>query len=53
VQEVENNRVLVTYDVPSSSLMQFGVAGIDEVARSLDAKVQRLLDETIARASSQ
>jgi hypothetical protein len=32
-------------------MTQFGVAAIDEVARSPDNKVQRLLDETVARAS--
>ena len=33
--------------------MQFGVPAIDDVARSLDDKVQRLLDETVTRASSE
>jgi hypothetical protein len=33
-------------------MMQFGVPAIDDVARSLDDKVQRLLDETVARALS-
>jgi uncharacterized protein (DUF302 family) len=50
VQEIEAGRVLVTYDVPSASMAQFGMAAVDEVARSLDAKVQRLLDATVAHA---
>jgi len=52
VQEIANSCVMVTYDLPSATMMQFGVAAIDDVARSLDDKVQRLLDETAARASS-
>jgi hypothetical protein len=32
--------------------MQFSVPAINDVARSLGDKVHRLLDETIARASS-
>lgn len=50
VQEIEAGRVLVTYDVPSASMAQFGVAPVDDVARSLDDKVQRLLDATVAQA---
>jgi uncharacterized protein (DUF302 family) len=52
VQEIAKSRVMVTYDLPSATMMQFGVPGIDEVARSLDDKVQRLLDETVTRAAS-
>jgi uncharacterized protein (DUF302 family) len=52
VQEVANSRVMVTYDLPSATMMQFGVPAIDDVARSLDDKVQRLLAETVTRASS-
>jgi uncharacterized protein (DUF302 family) len=52
VQEVANGRVMVTYDLPSATMMQFGVPAIDDVARSLDDKVQRLLAETVTRASS-
>jgi uncharacterized protein (DUF302 family) len=51
VQEVAKGRVLVTYELPSANLAQFRVAAIDDVARSLDDKVQRLLDATVARAS--
>ncbi len=50
VQEIADGRVLVTYDLPSSLMSQFGVPSIDEVARSLDDKVQRLLDATVGRA---
>src|SRR5439155_6932144 len=52
VHEIANSRVMVTYDLPSATIMQFGVPAIDDVAHSLDDKVERLLDETIARASA-
>jgi len=52
VHEIANSRVMVTYDLPSATMMQFGVPAIDDVAHSLDDKVERLLDETIARASA-
>jgi uncharacterized protein (DUF302 family) len=52
VQEIAKSRVMVTYDLPSATMIQFGVPAIDDVARSLDDKVQRLLAETVARASS-
>ena len=52
VQEIAKRRVTVTYDLPSAAMRQFGVPAIDDVARSLDDKVQRLLAETVARASS-
>jgi hypothetical protein len=44
VQEIARSRVTVTYDLPSATMTQFGVPEIDDVARSLDAKVQRLRD---------
>lgn len=50
VQEIDAGRVLVTYDVPSASMAQFAIAAVDEVARSLDDKLQRLLDATVAHA---
>ena len=50
VIEIAKQRVLVTYDLPSAAMKQFGSPAIDEVARSLDHKVQHLLDETVARA---
>jgi uncharacterized protein (DUF302 family) len=50
VQEIEPGRVMVTYDVPSASMAQFALAAVDEVARALDEKVQRLLDATVTRA---
>jgi len=50
VQEIESGRVLVTYDLPSASMSQFGVAEVDAVALSLDDKVRRLLDATVERA---
>ncbi len=47
VRESDADHVLVTYDLPSATMAQFKCAEIDAVARSLDEKVQRLLDETI------
>jgi uncharacterized protein (DUF302 family) len=50
VQEIGPERVLVTYDLPSSAMAQFASPPIDEVARSLDTKVERLLAETLKHA---
>jgi uncharacterized protein (DUF302 family) len=50
VQQVAPQRVLVTYDLPSALMAQFGSPAIDAVARSLDQKVERLLEETVQRA---
>ena len=50
VQEVTPQRVLVTYDRPSAALAQFASPAIDEVARALDHKVERLLAATVERA---
>ena len=50
VQEIGAQRVGVTYDLPSAAMAQFESPAIDEVARALDGKVERLLAETIARA---
>jgi uncharacterized protein (DUF302 family) len=50
VQEVGPRRVLVTYDLPSAAMAQFQSPAIDEAARSLDRKVERLLEETSKRA---
>ncbi len=52
VQEIAKSRVMLTYDLPSATMMQCGVPAIDDVARSLDDRVQRLLAEIVARASS-
>jgi uncharacterized protein (DUF302 family) len=51
VRESAANGVLVTYDLPSALMAQFKCAEVDAVARSLDEKVQRLLDETIKQAA--
>jgi hypothetical protein len=45
VEEVAPARVRVIYDLPSSQLGQFNSAVVDEVARDLDAKVERLLTD--------
>jgi uncharacterized protein (DUF302 family) len=52
VEEVADGRVRVTYDLPSSLIAPLGSAPADAVARELDAKVERLLDETVARAAA-
>ncbi|MCI0670298.1 MAG: DUF302 domain-containing protein [Myxococcaceae bacterium] len=52
VQESGKDRILVTYDVPSATMAQFRSPEIDAVARSLDEKVQRLIEEAVKRASS-
>lgn len=45
VQELAAGRVMVTYDLPSATLAQFGSPEVDAVARTLDAKVERLIAE--------
>ena len=45
VEAIDGGRVRITYDLPSSLMAQFGSADVDEVARGLDDKVRRLLDE--------
>lgn len=50
VQEVGPDRVLLTYDLPSAAMAQFESPAIDEIARSLDRRVERLIEETIKRA---
>jgi uncharacterized protein (DUF302 family) len=45
VEETGPRRTRVTYDLPSLTLAQFGSAGVDEVARDLDDKVEKLLTD--------
>lgn len=47
VQETARGSILVTYDLPSATLAQFGSPTIDAVARSLDDKVERLIREAV------
>ena len=46
VEAVASDRVRVTYDLPSSLMAPFGSADVNGVARKLDEKVARILDET-------
>src|SRR5580704_16937258 len=46
VEAVTSDRVHVTYDLPSSLMAPFGSADVNGVARRLDEKVVRILDET-------
>jgi hypothetical protein len=48
--EVADEGVRVTYDPPSSLMAHFGSTDVNAVARGLDAKVERLLDQTVKRA---
>ena len=50
VQEIAEGRVLITYDLPSALMAQFSSKEIDAVARGLDAKVERVLQEAAKRA---
>jgi uncharacterized protein (DUF302 family) len=50
VHEIGERRVVVTYDLPSSTMAQFASPEVDVVARTLDEKVSRLLEETVKRA---
>jgi uncharacterized protein (DUF302 family) len=47
VEAVADDRVRVTYDLPSSLVAPFGSPEVNAVARGLDEKVERLLDETV------
>ncbi|HVJ16325.1 MAG TPA: DUF302 domain-containing protein [Polyangiaceae bacterium] len=47
---IDDAHVIVTYDRPSALMAQFGSPDVDAVARELDVKLERLLDETAARA---
>ena len=44
VCESETNGVVVSYDVPSVTLAQFGSAPVDAAATSHDARLEKLLD---------
>ena len=46
VEAIDEDRVRITYDLPSSLMADFGFAEVNEVARGLDEKVTRILDET-------
>ncbi len=50
VQEVDARSIVVAYDAPSATMAQFRSPAIDEVARELDRKVERLLEATVQRA---
>jgi uncharacterized protein (DUF302 family) len=52
VAEAGDGHVRVTYDQPSSLIAPLGSAEANVVARGLDAKVERLLHETFARAAA-
>ena len=47
VEGVAGDRVDITYDLPSSLMAPFGSPDVNRVARGLDDKVERLLDETL------
>ena len=47
VEAVDGNRARVTYDLPSSLMAPFGSADVSAVARGLDEKVERILDEAV------
>jgi uncharacterized protein (DUF302 family) len=46
VEAIDEDRVRITYDLPSSLMADFGSAEVNDVARGLDEKVTRILDET-------
>jgi uncharacterized protein (DUF302 family) len=45
VEAIDHDRVRITYDLPSSLMAEFGSAEVNDVARGLDEKVKRILDE--------
>jgi uncharacterized protein (DUF302 family) len=46
VEAIDHDRVRITYDLPSSLMAPFGSDDVNKVARGLDEKVERILDET-------
>src|ERR1700741_3615712 len=46
VEAIGHDRVRITYDLPSSLMAEFESAEVNDVARGLDQKVKRILDET-------
>jgi uncharacterized protein (DUF302 family) len=46
VEAIDDDRVRITYDLPSSLMAEFGSPEVNNVARGLDEKVKRILDET-------
>jgi hypothetical protein len=50
VEGIAGECVGVTYDLPSSLMAPFGSPAVNGVARGLDDKVERLLDETLRAA---
>ncbi len=53
VEAVASDRVRVTYDLPSSLMAPFGSPDVNDVARGLDEKVERILAETERVAGQQ
>ena len=49
VEAIDGDRVRITYDLPSSLMVEFGSAEVNDVARGLDEKVKRILDEARGR----
>jgi uncharacterized protein (DUF302 family) len=47
VEAIAGDRVRITYDLPSSLMALFGSDDVNGVARGLDEKVERILDETL------
>lgn len=47
VEGIAGERVGITYDLPSSLMAPFGSLSVNGVARGLDDKVERLLEETL------
>lgn len=46
VEAIAEDRVRITYDLPSSLMAAFGSPDVNKVARDLDGKVERLLSAT-------
>jgi hypothetical protein len=51
VEAIDGERAGITYDLPSSLMAAFGSPEVNDVARGLDEKVKRILDETQIRRS--
>jgi hypothetical protein len=53
VRELAPERIIVTFDVPSATLVQFLSPQVDAVAAELDARIEKLVDDAAELAASE
>jgi len=50
VEAPDATRVIVTYDLPSATVAQFGSSEVDQVAANLDEKLEELIGSAVGLA---